>query len=289
MLAGPGFYLIGPGSYDHVPWDIGISIVAASGFTSIDVSASKGARVATSDGFAFGERAQLRALADAAGLRIEAVVTHLGLADTIRSGSALDIPGAVEVAGDLGSSIVLVHVGAAGSDRDELWPAAVAEFRRAADHAAARGITICLDALAPDFLTASPQDVARFLAEVDRPNVGWNFDPAFAFASGFAPADVEEYLGRWIRHVHLKDVRGRYPDVEWQIPGSGDLDQAAWLEVLRRIDYEGSVTAEVIAKPGGRPERWPLAEAARRSYDAIAAIPVGRPAGERHRRQEGNS
>lgn len=273
MQARPGFYLIGPGSYAHVPWDIGIATVAASGFTSIDVSASKGDRVPTSDGFAKAERRRLRALADAAGLRIEAVVTHLGLADTIRSGSILDISGAAEVAGDLGSSLVLVHVGSAGAKGGDLWDVAVAEFRQAADSAPAQGLTICLDALAPDFLTPSPQDVARFLADVDRPNVGWNFDPAFAFASGFSPGQIEEHLGRWIRHVHLKDVRGRYPNPEWLIPGSGELDQGAWLDVLRRTDYVGSITAEVIAKPGGGPERWPLAEAANRSFASISGLP----------------
>ncbi len=270
-MSGVGFYINGPGSYATVDLADGLDIVADAGFASIDVSASKGERVLNSSDYSRDERAWLRSAASDRSLAIEAVVTHLGLADTILSGRALDLPGAIDVAEDLGAHLVLVHVGRRIQDRDsELWSGAVKLFRQAADRAGPRGITVCLDALSAEFLTASPESVNRFLVEVDRSNVGWNFDPAMLITSGFDVESAVSILGRWIRHAHIKDVRGRYPDHEWVIPGEGVLDHSAWANVLRRIGYHGVVTAEVIATIGSESPKWPLEYAARTSHKAIA-------------------
>lgn len=265
-----GFYMNGPGSYAHLPWDAGVRTIRAGGFDTVDVSASAGLRVSTSAGFTGVQRDALRALTMGAPLSISAVVTHVGLADSLRDARPLDIGGAVDVAVHMGAPTVLVHVGTGGDGpRDAAWSAAVRALQDAADYAADRRVAVCLDAVAPDFLTRSPAEVDRFLLEVDRSNVGWNFDPAFVSSCGFSFEDVKDRLGRWIRHVHLKDYRGTYPAVEWVIPGDGELRPSLWVDVLDRIGYEGAVVAEVIARPRGEPERWTLDDAVRRSYESL--------------------
>ena len=268
-----GFYLIGPGSYAHVPWEEGVAEVARAGFAAIDVSASGGVRAAVdSSGFSGDDRQRLRALAERNGLAISAVVTHAGLADTIQGGSPLDLVGAVGVAVDLGCPLVLVHIGGPAVppwSADQLWATSVAHVRQACDRAARDGVRVALDAVSPDFLTPTPRDVRRFLEDVDRPNVGWNFDPAFVSFYGFPMEETVDLLAPWICHAHVKDHRGAEEVPPWLIPGDGDVDHRAWARALRGIGFDGVVSAEVIARPRDVPERWPLAYACERSLATL--------------------
>jgi sugar phosphate isomerase/epimerase len=269
-----GFYLIGPGSYAHVPWEEGVAEVARAGFAAIDVSASGGVRAVDSSGFSDSDRRRLRSLAEEHGLGISAVVTHLGLADTIRQGAPLDLDGAVQVAVDLGSPLVLLHIGGPAAHpwtTADLWRTSLAHVRRACDRAAGNGIRIALDAVAPDFLTTTPLEVRRFLEEVDRPNIGWNLDPAYLSFYGFALDEAIELVGPWICHAHIKDHRGRPDDPPWLVPGDGELDHGAWARALRRLGLSGVVSAEVIARPKNMPERWPLSYACERSIATFRA------------------
>jgi sugar phosphate isomerase/epimerase len=271
---GFGFYINGPTSYAHLAWEDSIPAVARAGFASLDVSATNGVRVPTSEGFTADERRRLRALADRAGLSIAAVPTHPGLTDTLQSGSPLDLRGAIDVARDLGSPLVLHHIGGhatAPRDEEHLWDAAVTHVRDACEYGVEFGIGVCLDAVAPDFLTSSPAEVRRFLVAVDHPNVGWNFDPAYLVACGFDVAATVELLGTWIRHAHIKDVRGTWPAVEWLVPGDGDLDQSAWAAALAGIGFDGAIASEPIARPKGAPERWSIDYACARSMATFRA------------------
>ena len=132
-------------------------------------------------------------------------------------------------------------------------------------------MTVALDAVARDFLTSSPAEVRRFLEDVDRPNAGWNFDPAFLSLHEFDLDEAVALLGPWICHAHIKDHR-RPPDpLPWLVPGDGDVDHTAWARALIELGFDGVVTAEVIASPRNTPERWPLADACARSLATLRA------------------
>jgi sugar phosphate isomerase/epimerase len=90
-----GFYLNGPTSYAHLPWEESIPAVATAGFVALDVSATKGVRTPDSSGFTAQERRRLRTLAEESGLIIAAVPTHPGLAETLQNGPPLDLRGAI--------------------------------------------------------------------------------------------------------------------------------------------------------------------------------------------------
>lgn len=265
------FYLNGPGSYAHLEPVEAMTLVRGLGFTAIDVSASGGQRVADSRAFPRSARQRMRSAATNVGLEVSAVVTHLGLADTLRESTPLDLIDAVQVANDLDAPLVLVHIGSRPGDPSEAawrWARAIEAVRAAAD-AAAPTVTICLDAVAPDFLTRDVEEVGAFLLAVDRRNVGWNLDPAYLAATDVALDHALDRLAGWIRHCHLKDVRRHDGQIEWLIPGDGELDLPAVFAALARIRFDGTVTAEVIARPKGIPERWPISVAARRSFHAM--------------------
>ena len=85
-------------------------------------------------------------------------------------------------------------------------------------------------------------------------------------------AEVVDLLGRWIRHVHVKDYRGRYPAQEWLVPGDGVLDHARYVSCLRKVGFDGSLAAEVIAvRRTDITARWPLDYAAARSFATMAS------------------
>jgi sugar phosphate isomerase/epimerase len=267
------FYINGPRSYAHVPFEESIPAVAAAGFTGIDISASAGAHATDSSGFDTQQRQRLASVAHANGIAIAAVVTHLGLCDSVVGGAPLDLVAAAEVAADVGSPIVTFHIGEvpAGHAREDAWRRTVTAVRSAID-ASPTGVRIAVDAVSPGFLTRTLDEVAQFLDEVDRPRAAWNYDPAFVLAAGWDPAAAVHQLADWIVHAHVKDVTGRYPSMRWELPGEGDLDHAAYVRALRDIGFEGFLAAEVIAMPKGAPsERWPIAHAARRSASVMSA------------------
>jgi sugar phosphate isomerase/epimerase len=268
------FYVNGPGSYAHVAPSRSLPIVAAAGFTAIDISASAGERTSGTGTFDPTERRSFMREVESARLAVAAVVTHVGLATSLSEGRPLDLIGAIDVATDVGSPLVTFHLGSIpeGADRDRLWNATIAAVREAALAARKSGVALAVDAVAPDFLTRSPSELVRFLEAVDRPELGWNFDPAFVESNGWDIASVVELLRAWIRHVHVKDYRGRYPAQDWLVPGDGVLDHARYVRCLRKIGFAGSLAAEVIAlRRTDVTERWPIAYAVTRSFATMAS------------------
>lgn len=246
-----GFYLDGPGAFPREPWEGAIPMIADHGFRSVDISAHRGvADATTTTGFSTADRGRLRRLLDRAGLRVGAVVTHVGLADRTRAPGdgnlALDLPAVVDLATDVGAEAVTVHIGGGGDGqaarRRELC---VLALQAACDRGKSAGVEVLIDALVPDSLVADPEEFVDLANDVGRSNFGWNADPAFLYAVRADLAACLERLRPWTRHAHLKDVTGRWPEVRWRVPGDGDLD---WRDVR---DMLGPVHAsvEVIARP----------------------------------------
>lgn len=219
-------------------------MIAARGFTSVDVSAHRGIRGATTtDAFSRAERERLLRLLQENGLRVGAVVTHAGLADRVHDdGGGLDLISVVDLAADVGAEAVTVHIGVGGKPERALCVAAI---RRACDRGERAGVHVLLDALVPGSLVTTPAEFEAFAHDVDRPGFGWNADPAFVSAVGAELAPTLQSLMAFTRHAHLKDVTGRWPDVRWQVPGDGDLDWAGLHGQLGDVH----VSVEVIAGP----------------------------------------
>src|SRR4051794_972958 len=105
-----GFY-----TYSYIDrLDMGIEDVlervAAAGYDGIDVSATWRADLDPALMPAEARSAYVRA-ASRLGLEIEAVVTHLGLAQSLRDGLPINLKGGVDVARDVGARIVTFHIG----------------------------------------------------------------------------------------------------------------------------------------------------------------------------------
>jgi L-ribulose-5-phosphate 3-epimerase len=97
----------------------------------------------------------------------------------------------------------------------------------------------------------------RFMADVDRPNLKINFDPANMILYGTGdPVEALEVLGKHVISVHCKD--GDWPAMdrpdalgEERPLGEGKVDFAAFVSKLKELGYKGvlSIERENVGEP----------------------------------------
>jgi len=88
----------------------------------------------------------------------------------------------------------------------------------------------------------------QFIAEVKRPNLGVNFDPANMIMYGTGdPIEALDLLAPWVRGVHCKD--GVWPAAPGQLGeerrlGEGEVGIERFIAKLTEIGYDGPLTIE---------------------------------------------
>ncbi len=87
-----------------------------------------------------------------------------------------------------------------------------------------------------------PASISALVEEVHSPYFGWCYDTGHAHAFGVTP---DALLG--LQHVplslHVQDNHGIRKD-EHLLPGDGTVDWKRFLQVLRKIDYQGDLVLE---------------------------------------------
>lgn len=152
----------------------------------------------------------------------------------------------VDLCGDLGGEVMVFgspHQRATGPG----WDLATAKDRivegltELAPLAAARGVTVLMEAVPSDQgdVVTRLADAAEIVQRVGRPSVRSMFDTHnTADETDPLPALLERHWDM-VRHVHVNEMDGRRP-------GTGSLDFASVLRVLRERDYRGWVSLEVF-------------------------------------------
>lgn len=151
-----------------------------------------------------------------------------------------------DFAGELGVGSIATHIGFVPEDTGHPDYAAVRDVvRRISDHAARNRQTFALETGQEPAAT-----LLRFLRDVDRPNLGINFDPANMILYG--TGDPIEALGTLAGHllsVHCKD--GNWPPRN--VPGAlgaerplgqGSVGMERFLAKLKTIGYRGPLHIE---------------------------------------------
>jgi L-ribulose-5-phosphate 3-epimerase len=151
-----------------------------------------------------------------------------------------------DFAAAIGVGSVATHVGFIPEDTRHTDYIAVREMvRRVADHAAGHGQTFALETGQEPALI-----LQRFLKDVDRPNVGINFDPANMILYGTDdPIEALSLLGPVVLSVHVKDGDWPPPDREQALGQERPLGQGAvgiprFIEKIKEIDFRGPLNIE---------------------------------------------
>jgi L-ribulose-5-phosphate 3-epimerase len=113
--------------------------------------------------------------------------------------------------------------------------------------------------------------LAAFLKELNRPDVGVNFDPAnmILYDKG-NPVEGLRILSPWLRQVHIKDaVRTKIPGT-WgteAAAGSGEVDWTVFFDALREVNFTGDLVIEREAGDRRVPDILAAREMVRRQLE----------------------
>lgn len=143
----------------------------------------------------------------------------------------------------LGLSDIMFHAGFVPEKNDADYQSFLATLQKAADLARERGITIALETG-----QESSDQLLSFAADLARPNVRINFDPAnLLLYDRDEPLPALKKLGHLVQSVHVKDARRPTKPGDWgtEMPlGQGDVNIAAFVKTLKEIGYQGPLCIE---------------------------------------------
>ena len=208
-----------------------------------------------------------RTLLDRYGLTPVSLSAHSDL--TTRGGLEHGLKG-VRWAAEFGIPIVNTAVGGHQS-ADENEAAFLANIGQLADEADRSGVVIGLE-IHGDIM-ASGAVTLPLLEKIGRDSVKINYDTAnVVYYSGDTAVDDLPKVVDQIVHVHLKDTAGGKGVWDFGAIGTGTVDFATVLRILRNAGYTGPYSVELEFQ--GEP--WPPLDevntAMRRSYEHLTAL-----------------
>lgn len=243
-----------------------VRTAAELGYDGVEISAKSPAELADLD---------LAKLLGGHGLRLAAIASGRIRTD---DGLSLSLPEAarrdeaarrlnelIDVAGEHGALLIVGLLrGLQPADGD--IPAAnarlVETLGRCADHAAAAGVGIVLEAINryETTLQCTAAEALELVEQVGRDNVNVLLDTFHMNIEEVSPAEAIRLTGARLGHFHVADSN------RWA-PGFGHVDFGAIAMALRDIRYDGWVSAEILPLPDDRA----AAEQALRHMRAVLA------------------
>ncbi len=189
------------------------------------------------------QRAAIKQQAADFGIALACLATSLKYADPDRTETMLrQTHERIDLAGDVGAPSMRVFGGKIpeGVTREQAIDLLAESLSAVADHAAQRGVTLCLETH-DDW--CNPAHVAAVLERVNRPSIAVNWDIMHPVRTHNATIDESfEILKPWIRHLHLHDG-----DDSGLLPiGKGIVDHRRALELLMTIEFDGYLSGEWI-------------------------------------------
>lgn len=151
--------------------------------------------------------------------------------------------GAIALAAKLKVKFLSLHFGFLERKEGKYDPKILERARLLADAARKKGIRLLMETG-----QESAEELRHFLETLKHPALAINFDPAnmILYDKG-DPVEAVRILGKWIRHVHIKDaVRTAVPgtwgtEVPW---GEGQVNPEAFLRALKKAGFKGALAIE---------------------------------------------
>jgi sugar phosphate isomerase/epimerase len=145
---------------------------------------------------------------------------------------------AAVVAENAGMGLITFHAGFLPHDADDaLRVTMVSRLQTMADICAREGIRLGLETGQEDADT-----LLAVLSEVDRPNLGVNFDPANMVLYGTGdPIEAFEHLAPYVVQLHIKDAVAPVEPGQWgtEVPvGEGAVDWDRFMSIATSLDNE---------------------------------------------------
>ena len=222
--------------------------LARIGYDGVEIGAA--APHAFPDYLSAERRREIKRVLDGEGLKVSSMLPapgggagyNVASPDAPERAAAIDMYKKVaDLCAEWGAPVLLYVAGwqVFGTPRRQAWDWTQAALGEVADHAAAQGITVCVEPTSADSnLIDSCDDMIELMDAVNRPNVGAMFDTYHTLYRNEVPTDYVYRLGERLKHIHLADVN-REP------PGSGLVDYVSLIQALRDVKYDGYLTMEI--------------------------------------------
>ena len=197
------------------------------------------------------ELGRLRHIVDACGLQVATVVAVPG--DGLEQWDPAEVDArvrwAIAACNALGAPLLVLDAGspdAGGGERQRaiaLWKAMI---DAAADGTAAAGVRLAVEAPHTGTLAERFDEVDELLRAIARPEVGLDYDTSHVHRSGTSTEESLERVGDRLVKVALRDVDAAG---EFCAPGTGEVDFARLLTLLKRRQFDGDLVIE-LETPG---------------------------------------
>ncbi len=149
--------------------------------------------------------------------------------------------------------IPLINIGPGGKANEAGAVAqSIATLTARAKLAAKYGVTLCCKAHVGSSVYNTPTTLEMMKA-ITHANFGVDMDPSHIWRAGEEPADALKQVVSRVKHVHIRDCKGRGPspgDACNQACGRGDIDLPRYFRTLVEARYNGPVCLEVIGAAG---------------------------------------
>jgi len=127
---------------------------------------------------------------------------------------------------------------------DEAYKRSQDNVRKLVDHAEKNKVIICLENVWNKFLL-SPMEFARYIDEIDSPNVRMYFDVSNSIVQSYSEQWME-ILGKRIRKCDVKDFSRK--EHKFVPVGDGDVNFPAVTKILKEWGYNDYLTSESSVK-----------------------------------------
>ncbi len=147
------------------------------------------------------------------------------------------------------AGIPIINCGPGGkSDDAESLQERIESLGKLSARAEHYGVTLCVKAHVGAAIYNTPTTLLALQA-INSPAFGLDMDPSHIHRAGENPVEAIAQVASRIRHVHIRDCKGRQHGPgrpEDQANGRGDIDLLGYIRVLKESGYTGPVDLEVI-------------------------------------------
>lgn len=132
----------------------------------------------------------------------------------------------------------------------------VAKFQQVGEEAKKRGLTVSLKPHTGN--TATAKELKETLDRIDSPAVKASYDPGnIHFYEGVDTVKDLPSIAEQVVSFIIKDHEGKQTDVNFPVPGEGDVDFPALFSILKKHNFSGPV---VLERLDGQGENFTLKE-----------------------------
>ncbi|MHC4249781.1 MAG: sugar phosphate isomerase/epimerase family protein [Planctomycetota bacterium] len=147
------------------------------------------------------------------------------------------------------AGIPVINCGPGGKTGDEdSFKKSVESLQKLSERAEHYGVTLCVKAHVGASIWNTETSL-RALEAITSPAFGLDMDPSHVHRAGENPVEALGAVVSRIKHVHIRDCRGRERSPgkpPQQANGRGEIDLLGYIRVLHENGYTGPVDLEVI-------------------------------------------